>query len=189
MTGGDVVALVAAVGAVAAAIASGWQARSAQRSATEASRGADAAEAQAKAVREQVELMRAVHERDLARVAEDAEASKVASVAMLKETCQHRGGTGAVVVVHNSGPAVAEDLFVEVRATGDGGSIDVLASGKHRLDTRPELMAGDRWLIPLEENVGRGRMPIEFSLRWRDGRDETHDVRSRVEALGRDQID
>lgn len=189
MTTGEVVALVAAIGALAAAGFSGWQARSARRSAEEASRGADAAEAQADAAREQVELMRAVHERDLAREAEDVEASKAAAVAMWKETRQPRGRSGAAVVVHNAGPAIAEDLVLEVRATGDGGSIDVLANDEHRLATRPELRAGERWLIPLMTNVGPRRMPIEFSLRWRDGRDGTHDVRSQVKSLGSDQVD
>lgn len=189
MTAGEVIALVAAVGAVVAAGFSGWQARSARRSAEEASRGADAAEAQADAVREQVELMRAAYERDLTREAEDVEASKAAAVAMWKETRQPRGRSGAVVVVHNAGPAIAEDLFVEVRATGDGGSIDVLANGDHRVDARPELRPGERWLIPLVRNVGQRQMPIEFSLRWRDRRDGTREDKSRVEALGRDQID
>jgi hypothetical protein len=188
MTAGEAIALVAAIGAVAAAGFSGWQARSARRSAEAASRGADAVEAQADAMREQVELMRAAHERDLAREAEDAEASKVAAVALWKETRQPRGGSGAVVVVDNAGPAIAEDLVVKVLATGDGGSTDVLANGDHRLDTRPELRAGERWLIPLMPDVGRRRMPIEFALRWRDGREETHEIRSRV-ALGRGQID
>jgi hypothetical protein len=189
VTAGEVIALVAAVGAVVAAGFAGWQARSARRSAQEASRGADAAEAQADAVREQVELMRAAHERDLAREAEDVEASKAAAVAMWKETRQPRGGSGAAVVVHNAGPAIAEDLVVEVRATGDGGSINVLANGDHRVVVRPELRAGERWLIPLMRDAGQQRMPIEFSLQWRDRRGGTHDVRSRVEALGSDQID
>jgi hypothetical protein len=107
---------------------------------------------------------------------------------MWKETRQPRGGTGAVIVVHNDGPAVAEDLVVEVRATGDGTTIDVLATDDHRTDCRPELRRGEHWRIPLMQNAGR-KLPIECSLRWRDRRGGTHEVRSRVEGLGRDLID
>jgi hypothetical protein len=186
MTPEVTVSIVAAGVAVFAAFVAGWQAWSASRSANASEAQASAARDQADAVREQVELARAAEARELARIEADAEVSKIAAVTMRKETRQPEGGSGAVAIIENGGPATAVELTVEVLATADGRASDVLATDDHRTDQRPELRPGERWQVPLMRDVRR-KIPAEFSVRWRDGRG-SHDERVRLEALGRETI-
>ena len=195
MNAAESIALVAALAAIIAAAISFWQARSAresayqaQRNAEAAERGASATEDQAAAVRAQVEIMRSSVELELAREQAEVQMNKIAQVVVWKETRQPRGGLGAVIVVENRGPHAADELLLQVVASGDGQTIDVLATEEARIARRPELHPHDRWKIPLANDAGN-KLPLECSLRWRDGRETRNDVRVRVEVLGVDSID